>query len=77
MVLLFPAGWNAVYAPSETSSGAKTTTQAAKNAARSALQLELFKNLLTIALNFPRQPDQLDILYAAEFAGGSSAADHP
>jgi hypothetical protein len=70
------AGWNAVYAPSETSSGAKTTTQAAKNAARLALQLELFKNLLTIALNFPRQPDQLDI-YAAEFAGGSSAADHP
>lgn len=66
------AGWNAVYAPSETSSGAKTTTQAAKKAARSALQLELFKNLLTIALNFPRQPDQLDI-----YMQPSLLADHP
>ena len=66
------AGWNAAYAPSETSAGAKTTTQAAKNAARSALQRELFKNLLTIALNFPRQPDQLDI-----YMQPSLLADHP
>jgi hypothetical protein len=36
------------------------------------LQLELFKNLLTIALNFPRQPDQLDI-----YMQPSLLADHP
>jgi hypothetical protein len=54
-------GWNAVFAPSEIQTGIKTTTQAAKNAARAALQLELFKNLLTIALNFPRQPEQVDV----------------
>ena len=53
-------GWNAVYAPSESAGGAKTTTQAAKNAARAALQLELFKNLLTLALNFAGQPEKLD-----------------
>ena len=52
--------WNAVYQTSEGSTGNKATTQAAKNAARSALQLELFKNLLTLALNFPDQPDVLD-----------------
>ena len=54
-------GWNAVFSPSETATGAKATTQTAKNAARQALQLELFKNLLTIALNFPEQPAQLDV----------------
>jgi hypothetical protein len=53
-------GWVAVYAPSESSSGAKDTTMTAKNAARAALQLELFKNLLTIALQYPRQPEMLD-----------------
>jgi hypothetical protein len=53
-------GWNAVYAPSESSSGDKKASMGAKNAARSALQLELFKTLLTIGLQYPRQPGQLD-----------------
>ena len=65
-------GWNAVYAPSETSSGAKATTQAAKSAARAGLQLELFKNLLTIALNYPRLPELLDV-----YMQQSLLADHP
>jgi len=55
------AGWTAVFTPSESASGAKTNTIAAKNTTRGALQLELFKNLLTLALNFPRQPEQLDL----------------
>jgi hypothetical protein len=55
------AAWNAVYTPSESSSGAKTTTEADKRAAREALQLELFKNLLTLALTFPGKPEQLDV----------------
>lgn len=54
-------GWSAVYTPSETSTGAKTTTVAAKNTARAALQLELFKTLLALAQIFPRQPEQLDL----------------
>lgn len=65
-------GWNAVYAVSESSTGAKTNTQAAKNAARAALQLELFKNLLTIALNFPRTPEALDT-----YMQPSLLEDHP
>jgi hypothetical protein len=53
-------GWTAVYQMSATSTGNKSTTQKAKNDARWALQLELFKNLLTLALNFPRQPETLE-----------------
>lgn len=54
-------GWVAVYTPSETASGVKDATMGAKNAARQALQLELCKNWLTIALQFPRQPEKLDV----------------
>lgn len=54
-------GWNAAYQTSATSTGNKATTQKAMNAARLALQLELFKNLLTLALNFPGQPEQLGV----------------
>lgn len=54
-------GWVAVYTPSENASGAKDSTKEAKKAARQALQLELFKNWLTIALQFPRQPEMLDV----------------
>ncbi len=64
--------WTAVYSPSESAGGAKSTTKAAKNAARAALQLELFKNLLTIALQFPRQPEQLDV-----YMQQSLLEDHP
>ncbi len=53
-------GWNAVYAPSEQSTATKAATEATKASARAALQLELFKNLLTLALNFPNQPHKLD-----------------
>jgi hypothetical protein len=53
--------WTAVYETSETSTGSKAGTQTAKNTARSSLQLELFKNLLTLALNFPDKPDALGV----------------
>jgi hypothetical protein len=53
--------WNAVFQTSETATGGKSSAQGAKNSARQALQLELFKNLLTLALNFPDQPEQLDV----------------
>jgi len=55
------SGWMAVYTPSESASGAKDSTMTAKKAARQALQLELCKNWLTIALQFPRQPEKLDV----------------
>lgn len=51
--------WAAVHSASETATGNKTSTEAEKFAARRALQLELFKNLLTIALQFPRQPEKI------------------
>ena len=54
-------GWVAVYTPSENASGVKDATMLAKQTARQALQLELYKNWLTIALQFPRQPEKLDV----------------
>jgi hypothetical protein len=54
-------GWNAVYSPSESASGAKTTTEAVKQSVRAALELELFKTLLTVALNFPGDTAKIDL----------------
>jgi hypothetical protein len=53
-------GWQAVFTGSGTSKGGKASSQADKASAKAALALELFKNLLTLALNFPGQPDQAD-----------------
>jgi hypothetical protein len=47
------AGWQAVFDPSETATGNKVAAMMDKRAARAALQLELFKNLLTIVMNYP------------------------
>ncbi|HEY6169002.1 MAG TPA: hypothetical protein VI454_13250 [Verrucomicrobiae bacterium] len=66
------AGWMAVYALSESSTAAKTTTQEGKKAARENLQLMLFLDLLAIAAKFPRQPEKLD-LYMQQ----SLLEDHP
>ncbi len=62
-------GWNAVYVPSESSGDAKSASKDAKNAARAALQRELFLNLLTIAQQFPDQPDQLDVYMQPSLLG--------
>ena len=55
------SGWNAVYQPSESASSIKDAAMGGKNTARGALQLELFRNLLTIALQYPRQPEMVDV----------------
>lgn len=64
--------WQAVHAASESSTGGKTTTQEAKNAARENLQLMLFLNLLKLAEMWPRQPEKL-ALYMQQ----SLLEDHP
>ena len=64
--------WLVVYDASELSTGAKTTTQEAMRMARQNLQLELFKNLLTIALNHPRLPNDLNL-----FMQQALLLDHP
>ena len=50
--------WVVTYAASESSTGAKTTTEEGKRNARLNLQLELHKNVLTLAMEFARQPDK-------------------
>lgn len=64
--------WKLVHDASELASGQKGKAQISSREARAALQLELFKNLLTIALEFPEQPDQL-----ATFMTQSLLEDHP
>ena len=55
------AGWQAVLQNTGDSKGGKAASQTDKASAKSALALELFKNLLTLAQNFPGQPDKLDV----------------
>ena len=57
------ATWSALYAASESSSGAKTMTEADKKAAKAGLQAELFKNLLTIALAYPEDQAKVDLYF--------------
>jgi hypothetical protein len=70
-------GWKAVYVPSETSAGAKTTTQQAKAAARAALQKELFTNLLTIALKNTSQPAQVEVWMQPSLLGNNHTSTAP
>ncbi len=53
--------WATTYAASEIASGEKTHTEAEKRAAREDLQLELFLNLQTIIMLYPRQPEVIGL----------------
>lgn len=70
-------GWVAVYTPSENASGTKDAAMLAKQAARQALQLELCKNWLTIALQFPRQPEKLDVYMQQSLLSSHNPAPTP
>lgn len=70
------SSWLVVYNASESSSGAKTMTEAGKKAAREALQLELFLNLLEIAKAFPGQPEKLS-LYMQQTLLVNNPAEEP
>jgi hypothetical protein len=64
--------WIALLAAVNTAVADKTTVEGARRAARAALQLELFKNLLTLALAFPGQVGQ-----AALYCPQHLLEDHP
>lgn len=51
--------WTALYVASEESSAKAGLAGRDRRAARKALAVELFKNLLTIALTFPEDPQQI------------------
>lgn len=55
------SNWLAVHSASESSTGAKTTTEQGKQLARENLQLMLFRNLLKLADLHPRQPEKLSL----------------
>ena len=58
-VTVLIAAWLAVYNASEASTGAKTTTEEAKQLARENLALMLFLNVVKLMEMFPRQPEKL------------------
>jgi hypothetical protein len=64
--------WLALYGASESSSANKTATEEGKRTTRTALQLELFRNLLFLALTFPKEPEK-----AALYMRQSLLEDHP
>lgn len=71
------SSWIAVFSASESSSGAKMTTEAGKKLARENLQLELFYNLLEIAKAFPRQPEKLDLFMRQSLLEDQPVAEPP
>ena len=76
------ADWVAIHSASESSTGAKTTTEEGKRLARENLQLMLFLNLLKLAEMFPRQPEKLSLymqqhLLEIPGSGGDDEEEEP
>lgn len=72
--------WLAVYNASEASTGAKTTTEEAKQLARDNLSLMLFLNLVKLMEMFPRQPEKLPLYMQQsllEVPGGEEEEEPP
>ena len=72
--------WTTLHAASESSTGAKTTTEQGKRLARENLQLMLFLNLLKLAEMFPREPDRLSLYmqqHLLEVPTSSDSEDPP
>lgn len=75
--------WTALLAAVKSASAGKTGSESARRAARAALQLELFKNLLTLAVAFPNDVEKAKYYYPQHLLerpasqpeeGGESAA---
>lgn len=75
------AAWAAIYADSETATGAKAASEEEKRALRRELQWVLYQNLLAIVALYPRQPEraalymQPHLLGFPQGGGGSSGGD--
>ena len=55
------SSWTLLYVAQQQAIGVKSQTAEARDAARATLRLELFKNLLTLALTFPNDSDKCDL----------------
>ena len=69
--------WGTLYGAQGQAKGATSVSAEARAAAMSALKLELFKNLLTIALNDPEDPDRIDLLCPQNLLEGRSSPITP
>jgi len=71
------SGWQALQEASGSSAGAKAHTEKVRRDARAALQHELFLNLLTLAQNFPGQPEKLNQFMQQSLLKRHSKASQP
>jgi hypothetical protein len=72
--------WEAVHSASESSTGAKTSTEQSKRQARENLQFMLFLNLLKLGEMFPRQPERLSLhmqQHLLEIPGSAADEEEP
>ncbi len=72
--------WVAIHTASESSTGAKTTTEEGKRLARENLQLMLFLNLLKLSEMFARQPEKLSLYmqqHLLEIPGSGDDEEEP
>lgn len=67
--------WAAIHSASESSGGAKTTTEQGKRLARENLQLMLFLNLLKLSEMFARQPEKLSLYMQQHLLEAPSSSD--
>ena len=69
--------WGTLYGAQGQAKDATGVSAVARDAAMSALKLELFKNLLTIALNDPENPDRIDLLCPQALLEGRASGPTP
>jgi hypothetical protein len=69
--------WGTLYGAQGQAKDATSVSTEARTAAMNALKLELFKNLLTIALNDPEDPDRIDLLCPQHLLEGRASATTP
>ena len=69
--------WDTLYGAQGDAKGATSVSAETRAAAMKSLKLELFKNLLTIILNDPEDPDRIDLLCPYNLLEGRSPATTP
>lgn len=69
--------WTTLYAAQGTAKGAKSQSAEMRDQARATLRLELFTNLLTLALMFPGDTDKCDLYCPQHLLRGPQSAAGP
>jgi len=71
------SAWTATHAAQGTAMATSGATDASRNAARAVLRLELFKNVLTLALNFPDDLAKADLYCPQQYLRNAQQPSPP